>query len=158
MVKNEVIYRNAVLEDLPQIIALVADIAISKEPLRYADEVTSDPPLESYVKAFKELLQPPNDAIVGVHGGEVVAYLQVTYVPGLSHRGQKRGIVEDVRVKRSFRGTNVGRELMAEVTQRAKKNGCWVIQLTTNKWRNDAIAFYEKIGFTRSHEGFRIQF
>ncbi len=158
MSQTGIIFRNALLEDLPQVVRLVADIVVSKEPLQYASEVISDPPLEAYVKAFKEILLPPNEALVGVLDSVIVAYLQITYVPGLMRQGQKRCIVEDVRVSRSMRGSKIGRELMNQAVERAKKNDCWVIQLTTNKWRDDAIAFYENIGFRRTHEGFRIQF
>lgn len=155
---QEVIFRAARREDLVQILRLLADIVVSKDPLQYADEVVTDPPLSCYEEALSEILSPPNEAILGIIGEEVVAYAQITYVPGLTRRGQKRAIIEDVRVSRSFRGFDIGRRLMEHCAERAKEKGCWVIQLTTNVWREDAIAFYEKIGFQKSHVGFRIQF
>jgi hypothetical protein len=30
------------------------------------------------------------------------------------------------------------------------------VQLTSNKVRTDAHRFYEKLGFTKSHEGFKL--
>jgi GNAT superfamily N-acetyltransferase len=157
-IENRIIFRTAQIEDLPQIIKLIADIVVSKDPLKYADEVISDPPLNDYVEAFKEILCAPNDAIVGVLEDEIVAYTQISYLPGLTHHGKRRAIIEDVRISRKYRGANLGRLLMANAIERAKQKACWVIQLTTNKWREDAILFYEKLGFQRSHEGFRIQF
>jgi GNAT superfamily N-acetyltransferase len=151
-----VVFRNATIDDLPQVLKLVADIVVSENPIRYADEVLSDPPLHAYIEAFKKITSWPNEAIVGVIENEIVAYLQITYVPGLIHRGQSRAIVEDVRVSRNWRGTNLGRQIMSKAIERAKQNECWVLQLTTNKWRDDAIQFYEKIGFQRTHEGFRV--
>ncbi|UOR07683.1 hypothetical protein MUN82_21285 [Hymenobacter aerilatus] len=39
--------------------------------------------------------------------------------------------------------------------KRAKKEGCFLLQLTTDKRRPDAIRFYEKIGFVATHEGMK---
>lgn len=38
----------------------------------------------------------------------------------------------------------------------ARKRECKIIQLTTNKHRNDAKNFYEKLGFKATHEGFKM--
>ena len=38
----------------------------------------------------------------------------------------------------------------------AKERGCNLIQLTSNKQRPDAHRFYERYGFARSHEGFKL--
>ena len=155
---EDLFFRNAVAEDLPRILELVADIIVSEDQMTYANEIVSDPPVDTYVQAFRAILAPPNQAIVSVLEGKIVGYFQISFIQGLTRRGGKRAIVEDVRVCRSVRGQDVGRWLMERAVAAAREHGCWVIQLTTNKWREEAIAFYEKIGFQRSHEGFRIQF
>lgn len=40
--------------------------------------------------------------------------------------------------------------------QKAKVEGCHVIQLTPDKKRPDALEFYKKLGFTASHEGMKL--
>ena len=39
----------------------------------------------------------------------------------------------------------------------ARLRGCALVQLTTDKSRADAHRFYERLGFTASHEGFKLQ-
>ena len=36
-------------------------------------------------------------------------------------------------------------------------SGARIIQLTSDKSRSDAIRFYESLGFTASHEGFKLK-
>ncbi len=76
--------RTALEEDFPRIIELLADIVISKNPLRYADETVSAPPLQSYIEAFREILSPPNTALVAALNSQVVGYTQISFVPGLT--------------------------------------------------------------------------
>lgn len=37
----------------------------------------------------------------------------------------------------------------------ARAKGCALVQLTSNKKRTDAHRFYERIGFSKSHDGFK---
>ena len=37
----------------------------------------------------------------------------------------------------------------------AKRRGCRLIQLTTDKQRSDAHRFYERLGFVATHEGMK---
>jgi len=39
----------------------------------------------------------------------------------------------------------------------ARRRGCVLVQLTTDKTRADAHRFYERLGFTASHEDFILQ-
>ena len=39
----------------------------------------------------------------------------------------------------------------------ARRRGCALVQLTTDKSRADAYRFYERLGFIASHEGFKLQ-
>jgi GNAT superfamily N-acetyltransferase len=38
----------------------------------------------------------------------------------------------------------------------AGRRGCTQVQLTSQKRRVDAHRFYERLGFVRSHEGFKL--
>jgi GNAT superfamily N-acetyltransferase len=85
-----------------------------------------------------------------------VAVLQVTYIPGLGRHGAQRALVESVRVRADRRGHGVGAALMGWVVERARARGCGLVQLTTDKRRTDARRFYERLGFTASHEGMKL--
>ena len=38
----------------------------------------------------------------------------------------------------------------------ARRRGCALVQLTTDKSRTDAHRFYERLGFVASHEGMKL--
>jgi hypothetical protein len=38
----------------------------------------------------------------------------------------------------------------------ARRRGCRIVQLTSDKRRPDAHRFYQRLGFTATHEGFKL--
>jgi len=46
--------------------------------------------------------------------------------------------------------------MMRHAIDEARRRGCHRVQLTSNKHRVDAHRFYERLGFVRSHEGFKL--
>ncbi len=46
---------------------------------------------------------------------------------------------------------------MRWVVDEARQRGCALVQLTTDKRREDAHRFYARLGFTASHEGLKLQ-
>jgi hypothetical protein len=38
----------------------------------------------------------------------------------------------------------------------ARRRGCALVQLTSDKQRDDAHRFYSSLGFSASHEGFKL--
>lgn len=144
-------FRLAVPADLPTVLALLADDAIARERTGYTVEATPE-----VRAAFEEISADPNNAlVVGARGGEVVACLQLTFIPGLSRGGMRRALVEAVRVRADLRGQGLGERLMEDAMARARSRGCGVIQLTTDKRRTAAHRFYARLGFEASHEGMK---
>ena len=86
----------------------------------------------------------------------MVGCLQATCIPGLGKGGAERALVEAVRIRADRRGDGLGRTLMAHAITRARARGCVLMQLTSNKQREDAHRFYAALGFARSHEGFKL--
>lgn len=143
-------FREAVHDDLPAIVALLADDILGKA----RDHAVVD---DAYERAFAAVTEDPrNLLIVADDGGEVVAVLQVTYIPGLGRHGAERALVEAVRVRADRRGHGLGARLMTWVVDRARERGCALVQLTTDKRRPDAHRFYERLGFVASHEGMKL--
>jgi ribosomal protein S18 acetylase RimI-like enzyme len=144
--------REAHRDDLPTIVAMLAD-----DPLGAGREVVSNPLAEEYVTAFDEITaQPGNCVIVAVLEGSVAGCLQLTIVPGLSRMGAKRALIEGVRVSSGHRSRGIGELLMRDAIERARNAGCALVQLTTDASRPDAHRFYERLGFTASHIGFKM--
>jgi GNAT superfamily N-acetyltransferase len=92
---------------------------------------------------------------VGMVDHQVVAALQLSFIPGLSDHCAWRAQLEAVRVRRGMRGVGIGTAMVNWVIARARERGCQVVQLTTNRSRLDAQRFYERLGFRASHVGMR---
>ncbi len=144
------IFREAVSADLSAIIGLLAHDMLGKA----RDFAGVD---DAYERAFAEIdADPRNFLIVADDAGEVVACMQITYIPGLGRHGGERSLIESVRVRSDRRGTGLGREFMGWAIEQAGKRGCALVQLTSDKAREDARRFYRSLGFVASHEGFKL--
>ncbi|NEE08587.1 GNAT family N-acetyltransferase [Streptomyces sp. SID7499] len=143
--------RAAVADDVPAIVGMLAD-----DPLGAQRESPDD--LAPYLSALERLRADPNQRlVVAVREGRVVGTLQLTIIPGLSRRGATRSIVEGVRIHADERGSGLGTELIEWAIQESRGQGCQLVQLTSDKTRADAHRFYERLGFTASHTGFKLQ-
>ena len=145
-------FRQAKREDLPELVRMLADDFLGKRRERY-----ENPLPESYVKAFGEIeADKNNELIVAETGDEIVGMLQITFTPSISFQGGKRATVESVRVDEKYRGCGIGKELMRWAIERARRENCHILQLTTNTERTDAHRFYENLGFSGTHLGMKI--
>lgn len=143
-----VTFRPATRDEVPAIVALLRD-----DTLGAAREAEDPAP---YLAAFDRMAEEgANQIIAGVADGQVVACYQITFITGLSLHAARRAQVEGVRVAAHLRGQGIGATLMADAEARARAAGCALIQLTSNATRARARAFYERLGFTPSHIGFK---
>jgi len=83
--------------------------------------------------------------------------MQLSFMPGLARRGALRAQAETVRVAASHRSLGLGAVMFELVIDEARRRGCPIVQLTTDKTRADARRFYERLGFTAAHEGYKLQ-
>lgn len=138
-------------DDIPAVVAMLAD-----DPLGAQRESPHD--LSSYLAAFERLSADPNQhLVVAVRDDRVVGTLQLTIVPGLSRRGATRSIIEGVRIHADERGSGLGTQLIEWAVDESRRQGCHLVQLTSDKTRTDAHRFYERLGFSASHTGFKLQ-
>jgi ribosomal protein S18 acetylase RimI-like enzyme len=143
--------RRATVEDLKQIVALLHDDALGKRR-----EESTDPLPVYYYRAFQVIASDPNhDIFISVLEERVVGCLQLSFLPGLSHRGAWRAQIESVRVLDSARRQGVGESMIAFAIKEAGSRGCTIVQLTTDKRRIGARQFYEALGFRATHEGMK---
>jgi GNAT superfamily N-acetyltransferase len=145
-----VIFREAVQADLPALVALLADDVLGKA----RDVAVVD---DAYEQAFADIdADPRNHLVVAEDNGDVVGFLQITYIPGLGRHGTERALIEAVRVRSDRRGQGLGARLMTWTIEQARQRGCGLVQLTTDKSRVDAHRFYARLGFVASHEGMKL--
>src|SRR5204862_5778415 len=101
-------FRPATIEDLSDIVRMLADDFLGSQRERY-----EDPLPESYGSAFCEVeADPNNELIVAESDGAIVGTLQLTVTPSISFQGSRRATVESVRVAERFRGRGIGRKMM----------------------------------------------
>jgi len=144
-------YRKAVAADLPFIVKLLTEDAV-----RVTDDRPDEPFHPRYVTALRELEADPNQMMmVAMLDGETVGTVQLTFIPGIAGLGTKRCLVEAVHIAPAHRSKGLGSEMIQWAIAQARKRGCGMVQLTSNKKRFDAHRFYERLGFTKSHEGFK---
>ncbi|MER8420181.1 GNAT family N-acetyltransferase [Mesorhizobium sp. M1329] len=149
---SEIEFRRAQAPDLPAIVAMLADDVLGADR-----EDPSTPLAPSYLDAFRAIDADPNQLLaVAVDAGQVVGTLQLSFLPGISRKGAWRGQIEGVRVARQWRSRGVGKLMIEWAIETCRSRGCSLIQLTTDNGRREAHAFYERLGFTASHLGYKM--
>jgi GNAT superfamily N-acetyltransferase len=144
--------RDAREEDLRALVAMLADDELGST--REASGDTLDP---AYNRALEAIAADANQRLVVAEaGGEIVGTFQLSFLPGLSHRGAWRGQIEAVRVAKPLRGHGLGEQMMRWAIDECRKRSCSLVQLTTAKSRADAHRFYERLGFAPTHVGMKL--
>lgn len=142
--------RKATAADVDAIVAMLAD-----DPLGAKREQPGDP---AYAAAFEVIDADPHQylAVAVDDADEVVGTLQLTFTTGLSRKGMTRATVEAVRVRSDQRGKGLGGRLLEWALDEARARGCGLVQLTTDRSREEAHHFYERLGFVASHVGMKL--
>ena len=144
-------YRDATESDLPAIVHMLADDRFGGGRER---DVSPLPP--SYLAGFRAMQAQGGRIILAVQDGAVAGCMQFNVIHGVSQQGQSRAQVEGVRVDSARRGGGIGAAMMRHAMAEARAAGCAVLQLTTNRDRAEAQAFYARLGFVHSHAGMKI--
>jgi ribosomal protein S18 acetylase RimI-like enzyme len=149
---TELTFRRAEAADLAAIVALLAD-----DELGATREHLAEPLPAAYGAAFAAIDGDKNQLLlVGESAGRVVGCLQLSFLPGISHRGAWRAQIEAVRIASAMRGRGFGAAMIVHAIALARERGCRIVQLTTDKARPDALRFYRRLGFTASHDGLKL--
>lgn len=145
--------RRATLDDVAAIVGLLID-----DELGATREDGSDPSLTPYQVAFGMIDADPGQLLLVVtsEDSSVAATMQLTFIPGLARRGALRAQIEAVRVGSRYRAQGLGEAMVNWAITEARRRGCRLVQLTSDKQRTAAHRFYQRLGFTASHEGFKL--
>ena len=84
------------------------------------------------------------DGIVALEKGNVLGSASIHYIKKIT---RKSGIIEDVVVKENQRGKGIGKLLVNNLIEKAKKNNCDKIILSSSE-KN--LKFYQKLGFQKN--------
>jgi GNAT superfamily N-acetyltransferase len=148
---SELLIREAEPGDLESIIRLHEEDELGSHGDAWTPE--SRPAYEAAFAAISRSAE--NELYVALDGKEVVGTFQLTFIPNLTGRGALRVKVESVKVKAVRRSLGIGASMMEFAERRARARGAAMLELSSNKTRADAHRFYERLGYARSHEGFK---
>ena len=151
---STVVLRQAEVGDIPAIVDLLSadQLGVTRDGVHTAQD------LAAYQRAFRAIdADPAHLLVVAQAGQQLVATMQLSFIPGLARRGALRAQIEAVRVHESCRGRGLGAAMMGWAVGEARRRGCVLVQLTTDKSRLDAHRFYRQLGFVASHEGMKLR-
>jgi len=77
-------------------------------------------------------------------------------VPNLTRRGRPYAVLENIVVDAARRGERIGEALVRHAIDAARRGGCHKVALMSRVERIDAHRFYERLGFTPAHAGYRL--
>ncbi|MGH3272326.1 MAG: GNAT family N-acetyltransferase [Trebonia sp.] len=148
-----VMLRRAVASDVPEIVDLLAADQLGST----RDGSTCPEDLAAYQAAFETINRDPAHLLLVAQAGPgIVATMQLSFLPGLARRGALRAQIEAVRVHQAYRDRGLGAALFTWAISESRRRHCALVQLTTDKSRTSAHRFYQRLGFTATHEGMKL--
>jgi GNAT superfamily N-acetyltransferase len=145
--------REATENDLGAIVALFADDLLGGH-----GDTTDPEALPAYRAAFARIAASSNQTLyVADLDGAVVGTFQTMITTTLTGRGASNMIIEAVQTRADIRGRGIGAAMIGHAVAKAREEGLRLVQLTSNAARTDAHRFYERLGFTPSHLGFKMK-
>jgi GNAT superfamily N-acetyltransferase len=144
------VIRRGTEADLARVVELLALGAVPGT----REEHKAEP--EQYSDALREIDRSGSALLVAELDGEVVGACQLIVFRHIQAGGGRCAEIESVHVHPDQRGHGVGTALMGNAVERARALGCYRVQLTSNTLRDDAHRFYESVGFTPTHVGFKL--
>lgn len=134
MNQSNIKLRKGILEDIPEIMALVKELAIFEKAEEEMIATT-----EMYNQAIKEKLF---DLFVATVDGKIAGMMLYYY--GFSTWKGKMLYLEDFVVSADQRSGGIGQKLFDQLLLEAKDKGCTMIKWQVIDWNKDAIRFYER--------------
>lgn len=149
---NQLVFRKARMEDLQQIVEMLADDILGKKR-----EEIAEPLPDFYLEAFHQINQSSDNFLLTTdyQNFKNIATMQLTFIPCLVRKGAKRMNIEALRVHKDFRGKKIGEKMMEFAFAEARSRNCKILQFSTDKERIEAHKFYTRLGFESSHLGFK---
>lgn len=148
----DITIRNATENDLPFIVSI-----IETDSVYGSTEDSANPKGPSYLAALAAIDTDPNQMLlIAELEGQPVGTFQLTFTPGIARKGAWRCTIEGVHVSPEHRNRKIGETMMRWAIDTARTRNCALVQLTSNKSRTNAHRFYTRLGFSQSHEGFKL--
>jgi GNAT superfamily N-acetyltransferase len=149
----EVVIRPAERRDIGAIVALFADDALGGH-----GDTTDESVRPRYEAAFARISASPDNMLyVAERQGEIVGTYQTTLTTTMSGQGSSSLTISAVQTRADLRGHGIGEQMMRFAVEEGRAKGARLVQLMSNGKRTDAHRFYERLGFSKSHAGFKMK-
>lgn len=110
------------------------------------------------MKMLKQALANPNyENIVADLSGTTVGFIDIWYLPDLSHAAPL-GYIQTLFVAETHRGKGIGSQLLEEAIDHAKKRGVKELHVSTSFDNKQAIRLYKKHGFIGENMQLEMEF
>lgn len=130
------VVREAAAADAPAIARLLAELGYPWSPDIIGDRLHA-------------VAAAGNCVLVAEQDGEVVGVLTTSAMLVL-HRPAPVGRISAFVVTERCRGQGIGRAMVAAAERQLAARGCGLLEVTSNRRREDAHAFYEHLGYERT--------
>jgi GNAT superfamily N-acetyltransferase len=145
--------RRAERHDIPAIVALFAE-----DDLGGHGDTTDESARGGYDAAFDRIAASGVDTLyVAELDGEVVGTFQTTLLTTMRGRGSSSLSIAAVQTRADLRGRGIGAQMIRFAVGEGRERGARQVQLMSNDKRADAHRFYERLGFARTHAGFKMK-
>jgi GNAT superfamily N-acetyltransferase len=112
------------------------------------------PPDAELAGAIEPVFTDPHaEILVGEVEGEPVAYAHLRYYYSV-WMAAPECFLEDLFVFEHLRDGGIGRQLLADVFERARARGCRRVRLDTNEENKRGIHLYESVGFACKRDSY----
>ena len=129
------IIRKAIDKDLAEILSLIKELAtFEKAPEKVTNSVEQMKNEKEYFKCF--VAENSQKEIIGI------ALYFFTYYTWVG----KSLYLDDLYVKKSYRGNQIGTELLRKIFEVAKRENCKRVRWQVLNWNKPAIDMYKKSG------------
>jgi PhnO protein len=119
---------------------------------REFDQAVFDQIFVEYLTSSRTLVQ-----VAVLQELEIVGFISCKGQSLLHHEGLVFEIQEMI-VTAAHQGEGLGRKMVDVIREEVKSLGAKSLEVTSNKRRKEAHAFYQSVGFKNSHEKFTIYF
>ncbi|MCB0211345.1 MAG: GNAT family N-acetyltransferase [Anaerolineae bacterium] len=133
----------ATADDIPELVELLC--------ILFAQEAEFTPDVEAHTRALSTIIANPDIGVILVAKNQerVVGMVNLLFTVSTA-LGERVGLVEDMVVLPTWRGTGVGSHLLSRAVDKARECGCRRLTLLTDADNHAAHKFYERHGFVLS--------
>ncbi|MDD5182202.1 MAG: GNAT family N-acetyltransferase [Candidatus Nanoarchaeia archaeon] len=134
----KILIRKPALADFPEVFALLKQLWLHK---RFNKNLMK----KTFAKALKNKSQ---DCIIAVYNGRTIGFASATIKNSFWDTGNSC-YIDTLVVDKMYRGYGIGKKLLKEIINLAKKKACKRIECDSDFRRKEAHKFYESHGFEK---------